>query len=282
MNRRLRLCLAALLLLVLACSGCGGAGDEPSRTSMPEGLTAYVDQGRLFRMTRTAYVRLVNEPERFVTVTRAEVRSDRFDEVVWTGEKTFQNEADLPFEMPRGRCGTGSDAEVTLTYRLDDGPWRVSTTTARDRYGAIGLFLDRDCAEQTLIEAADVELGEPRVVGSGRGSVWELPVTMTPTGVRDDVAFGGFDDTVLFRQVAGSPSLERIEPIPLTGGAVRVVLRLAPTRCDPHALAEDKVGTLVGVRVIAADLADGSAYFLPIGDQRRAHLRGFFASHCGL
>ena len=59
-------------------------------------------------------------------------------------------------------------------------------------------------------------------------------------------------------------------------------LRLVPTRCDPHALAEDKVGTLVGVHLAAADLPELASYYLPIGDERRALLRGFFTTHCAL
>jgi len=272
------------VLLLLAGAGCGGADEAapgPARVDLPDGLTAFADQGRLYRMTRTAYVRLTDEdPDRSVTVTRAVIRSDRFGEVEWTGEKTFVNGADLKFEVPRGPCGAGGDLTVTRTYRLDDGPWRESRTTAPDEYGAIDLFLDRDCAEATLAEAADLELGAPRVVGAGRRSVWELPVTMTPTGERDDVAFAGFEDTVLFKQVGGSAAAPR--GTQLTGAPVEVLLRLVPTRCDPHALAEDKVGTLVAVDVVAPGLEEGASFHLPIGDERRASLRGFFATHCGL
>ncbi|MEI5675110.1 MULTISPECIES: hypothetical protein [unclassified Nocardioides] len=286
----LRVRLAFLLVAAVALGGCaGGASSGPGGTgpevvAMPAGLTAYVDQGRLFRVTRTAYVRLVNEPDRQVTVTHAEISSPRFGEVTWAGEKDFENEADLPFEVPHGRCGDGSDAHVRLTYRIDDGPEQVSEATATDRYGAIGLFLDRDCAEEVLAEAATVELGTPRVVGSGRASVFELPVALTPTGDRDDVAFGGFEDTVLFRAAPGSPVADRTPAVPLgpEDPPAEVVLRLVPTRCDPHALAEDKVGTLVGVRVVASELGDAASYFLPIGDERRAALRGFFSTHCGL
>lgn len=277
----LRSALVSLMVVLAACGG--GAAEERERVPWPDGLTAYVDQSRTLRPTRTVFVRLVNQPERFVTVTRAEVSSERFGEVLWTGEKRFGNEADLEFEMPRGRCGSGSDASVTLTYRIDDGPVRVSTTTARDRYGAIGIFLDRDCAEQRLAEAAELSLGEVRVVGEGRRSVLEVPVTLTPTGARDDVAFAGFEGTVLFRQAQGSAAAGSMRPVPLRGGEpVRVMLRLVPTRCDPHALAEDKIGTLVPVRVDAPDLPDGAFFHLPVGDDRRAAMRRFFGTHCGL
>ena len=251
---------------------------------MPTGLAAYVDQSRLGRQSGAVFVRLVNDTDHEVSVIRAAVSSPRYDTTEWRGDKTFVNEADLDLSLPPTRCGQGSDAEVRLTYRLDGGPLVVSTTTATDRYGQVALLLDRDCAQQTLAEASDLSVGPPRIDGTGRDSVFELPITLTPTGARDDVAFAGFEDTVLFRQATGSASVDdaRAYPLDPTGGPVDVLLRLVPTRCDPHALAEDKVGTLIGVRVVAPGLAPTASFYLPIADATRAELRGFFATHCGL
>jgi hypothetical protein len=276
--------LAALAVLLAGCGALPHEDDHPRGAEvvpLTSGLTAYVDQGRLWRITRTAYVRLVNDSDHLITVTRAVVGSDRFDTVVWTGEDSFHNEVDLEFEMPVGRCGEGSDADVTLTYRIDDGPPVVSRTTATDRYGAIGLFLDRDCAQEVLGTAADVTMGEGKVVGEGADSVYVLPVTFTPTGERDDVVFRGFENTPLFRQVDGSADVRTGTRVPLTDGPVTVELRIVPARCDEHALAEDKVGTLFGVRVRADDLARGAYFYLPIGADRRAAMHGFFGPHCG-
>lgn len=274
--------LPLLGALVLGC----GAGDEPAgpRTApFPDDLAAYVDQSRLQREGRTLFVRLVNDAVRRVTVTHADIESPRFGTITWDGEKSFENEADLEFELPRSGCGTGSDAEVRLTYRIDDGPELQSTTTATDRYGAVALFMDRDCAEERLREAATLELGAVRITGEGRSSVYELPVTLTPTGEQDDVAFVGFEDTVLFRQVRGSAHVDEGVTYPLGADdpPVEVVLRLIPSRCDPHALADDKVGTLVPVRVTGPDLPPAAAFYLPIGDERRAALRGFVPTYCG-
>jgi hypothetical protein len=278
--------VATLVLLlgatVVAC-GATDEPDEPRTAPFPDDLTAYVDQSRLQREGRTLFVRLVNEAERRVTVTHADIESPRFGEITWAGEKSFENEADLEFELPRARCGTGSDAEVRLTYRLDDGPELQSTTRATDRYGAVALLMERDCAEERLGAAATLELGAVRIVGEGKDSVYELPVTLTPTGAQEDVGFAGFDDTVLFRQVSGSAHVDEGVTYPLGPGdpPVEVVLRLVPGRCDPHALAEDKVGTLVPVHVTGPDLPSAAAFYLPIGDERRAALRGFVPTYCG-
>ncbi|KAA1421779.1 hypothetical protein F0U44_05785 [Nocardioides humilatus] len=279
-----------LIVLALLLSGCSALPHEDDEARgaavvpLETGLTAYFDQGRLWRITRTAYVRLVNDGDHAITVLRAVVSSDRFDTVVWTGEEEFQNEVDLDFEVPPGRCGEGSDADVVLTYRVDDGPVVVSRTIATDRYGAIGLFLDRDCAQEVLGGAADLTLGDGEVIGEGLDSVYVLPVTFTPTGARDDVVFRGFEDTPLFRQADGSAAERTDTRVPLVGEPVTVELRIEPARCDEHALAEDKVGTLFGVRVEAPELADlpgGAFFYLPIGAERRAAMHGFFGPHCG-
>lgn len=272
-----------MLLLGTLVQGC--SGDEgPREVAYPDGLTTYVDQIRDLRATRDVFVQLVNETGHEITVSRAEIISDAFEDVTWTGEKSFSRDAALDFEMPRTRCPDGLDVDVRLTYRIDGGEELVSTTTATDRYGAIGTLVARDCARHTLEEAADVELGEHRVEGRGRRSVFRLPVTLTPTGDRAGVAFRGFGDTVLFEVAAPAPRVGTARPVPLGADdpAVTVTLGLVPARCDPHALAEDKVGTLVPVHVRAPGLDREASYDLPIDERTRGDLKAFWAAHCGV
>ena len=108
-----------LLLVVCAATACSGpaAGPGPEDAPFPSDLTAYLDQSRLQRQDRGVFIRLVQDSERKVTVTRAEVYSPRFDAVMWRGEELIDNEVDLEFDLPRARCGEGSDAEVRLTPR---------------------------------------------------------------------------------------------------------------------------------------------------------------------
>ena len=276
-----------VLILLAALSACGGgddAAEQAKDAAMPAGLTAYLDQGRLQRESGEVRIRLVNETDASYTVVRAEISSERFEQTVWTGKEIFSNEVDLEFMLPRAGCGPRTSADVVLTYRRDGGPLLRSSTVAEDRYHQVSLLMDRDCAQGTLDEAATLTTGEARLVGTGRNTIFELPVRLQPTGDRDDVAFGGFTDTVLFANVEGSAASGLLRPRPLTSesGEVDVLLRVAPARCDPHALAEDKVGTLFGVVVRAPGLPANATFYLPISDDARALLRSSFGPHCGL
>ena len=61
-----------------------------------------------------------------------------------------------------------------------------------------------------------------------------------------------------------------------------IVMSVVPARCDPHALAEDKVGRLFGMRVIAPGLPDDSWFYLPLDKSQREAFYAYFRSRCGV
>lgn len=276
--------VAVAVLVVL--SACQQTSDDtapaPVEAALPSGIAMHVDQSRLERKGRRVFVRIENDTRRSLTVESLRLTSPRLPDIGWTGREVVGPgyDGDIEVELPTGRCGTDVDASVRVVYRLGDSPRTVSTAPAEDIYGAIGLMADRDCAETTLTTAAEVEVGSPAVRGEGLDSVLELPVTLTPTGRSKGVRFAGFESTVLFRQTSDSPS---DVSVPLDAGdpATTQVLSVVPSRCDPHALAEDKVGTLFGVRVRGPGLEDDALYYLPLTGAQRTALHDFFGTHCG-
>ncbi|RYJ06378.1 MAG: hypothetical protein EON52_06685, partial [Actinomycetales bacterium] len=99
--------------------------------------------------------------------------------------------------------------------------------------------MDRDCARSRLDEAADLTIGRATTAEVDGRLTLSLPVTLTPRGADSGVSFDGYESTVLFN-VEPQPG----RPVPLDGEPRDVPLTLVPARCDAHALAEDKVGTL--------------------------------------
>ncbi|MEJ7635629.1 hypothetical protein [Aeromicrobium sp.] len=274
--------LAVLSATALTSGMVACGADAPERQPLPSDVTMQVDQTRLERKTRNAFVRVDNDSGQTMVVSRFVLSSPRFDDVQWQGDETLEpgQQADLEFVMPPSRCGKGVEASVKLTYRLGDSGARESEAAADDPFQSIGLLMDRDCARNTLAEAADLRVGTPTVVGSGGTSLLNLPITLTPTGKRDDIRFGGFESTPLFRQAGDSPVDvdTHIDP----SSPTEIVMSVAPARCDPHALAEDKVGRLFGIRVLAPELPRGSSFYLPLDRDQRLAFYDYIRARCGL
>ncbi len=267
----------AVLLGTASCS------DSVKQVPLPDGVTVLSDQSRLHRQDREIFIRIKNQSDKPMRVESFTLTSDRIDTVKWSGNEDIPagTEADLEYQMPAGRCGTGFTPTVRLDYRLGDSGLRESSVKANDHYGTISLALDRDCAKGALTEAAKLEVGEPTIVGVGTKSVLHLPVTLTPTGARDDVHFGGFGSTILFNQTDDSPSnvdvlLGKNDP------PANLVMKVIPARCDGHALADDKVGRLFPVKVRGDDVGEGAEFYLPLSKAQRVAFFDFYRSHCGL
>lgn len=254
---------------------------EAELTPAPEGVVVHIDQSRIQRNGRLMFLRVENNTQQQISIREYRLTSPRFTDVSWSGDEEIgaTYETDLEFTMPPGRCGGTIDAVVELTYRVNGGADRRSRLPADDRYGNALDFADRDCTQHTLESAANLKVGTPVVEGTGRNSVLNVPVTMTPTGKRSDVRFAGFGDTTLFRQTSESPAAV---DVPLGGPAVNLTMQIVPARCDAHVLAEDKVGRLFAVKVIADGLAPDASYFLPLSTPQRKAMYSFFRSHCSL
>lgn len=268
------------LLVASGVTACGA--DAPPLTPLPDGIVVHIDQTRLQRSGHVMFLRVENHTEQDIRIEGFSLSSPRFETVTWKGQREVDAsyEADLNFMMPPGRCGQGLTAKVEFTYRIGPSGPRRSVAAADDRYGNAADFADRDCAQQTLESAARVTVGTPKVRGVGVDSVLDVPVTLEPTGNRDDVQFAGFGDTVLFSQAPGSPADVRVS-LTKSSAPVRLTMKVVPARCDSHALAEDKVGRLFPVKVVAPDLSDDASYFLALDGAQRRALYGFFQSHCG-
>lgn len=273
----MRTCLLATTALVLALlTGCS---PKIEQVPAPEGMQVHLDQSRIKRQTREVFLLVNNPTDEPLRVGAFRLTSARFDAVDQPTDVTIDPgyERVLKLQLPQSRCGTDLDGQVQLVYRVGDGDEVRSKLAVDDQYGTVGLAMDRDCALSRLQDAADLDIGSPTTAKVDAQLTLTLPVTLTPTGKVTDVSFDGYESTVLFN----------VEPAPgrsvaLEGAAKDVPLTLVPARCDAHALAEDKVGTLIGVRVKADGLPEGTSFYLPISASTRAALHDFYADACGL
>jgi hypothetical protein len=129
------------------------------------------------------------------------------------------------------------------------------TLTAADPYGV----LTRNNAEMCLAAAADAVAGfrlDPglEVSADGRTAVVRLLITPREAGPGAEagsLAVVRIDGTTLLAEDTAVP-WPRAVSVRAGGESYEYRLGIRPARCDPHAVAEDKVGTLLPLRVMAA------------------------------
>lgn len=256
-----RVALAALLLA--ACSTTGDAAPDGSTATDVAtspgalALTARVYQSRMDVDDRQVQVRLVNDGPDDVTVERLALTSTGF-----AGEMVYRKSGsvvgagrtvDMPVVLGEPVCDDGS-AAITHTalvdYRLPDGTTGRAELPATDEHGQIAHLHEGECFAQDVATVATLEVGDaPRAVQVGELVAIELDLVVAGTG--------GADHDLRLRHVAGTTLLTHADPgdlepippgreldveVPRTGSTT-VTLTLLPSRCDAHAIADDKQGT---------------------------------------
>lgn len=172
----------------------------------------------------------------------------------------------LPAKLTAANCGTGTgptgpgstgsedQGEVSVTVGLSLGGAQESLP-ATDPFGVLVRNNAEQCLARDAGSLAAIGLG-PQFDVSGDGRRAVLRLSIRPSAA-PPAQHGGASRLVIER-IDGTPLLEEdpAKPWPLhltveAGGPVREVeLGIRPARCDPHAVAEDKVGTVIPLSVM--------------------------------
>lgn len=296
---------SAALVAAVLLSGCSPStvddgGDSASAT--PD-LEAHVYKSRQDLAFDTAQVQLVNRGDRPVTVERVQVDSPAFDApMTWTEGPTEigpGRTVDLPVQLPAPACPATPDAELRVTVQLvgeaaTDDEVRV---TADDPYEQLPAVVAEGCLARQLDAVATLatRLEAPRGMASASPSDGDGPpppgerppatlvVTLTPTGGDGEVEVREARSTVLFsmldrrgRPIAASP-IDRV--LRADGTPTKVRLPIAPARCDDHALADDKVGTMFRIE-LAVDGGTPGLLRLPVDAGLKRELFDYLTAAC--
>jgi len=224
--------------------------------------------------SREIAVAVGNDTDRRIELTSMRLTSNRWSEPVrWGGsdEVGAGSGTGLDVDPPTGTCPEGErlTASAELTYRFGDEE-RRSVLPVGDPYGVLRDLVDGDCGEHAFDEAVTMTVGAPQV----RGDTWSSRITLTPRGP-NDVVLLGFAPTLRF---AFGPRTPTEVELPLDRPQ-RLTLDVVMGRCDPHIVAEDKVGSRFGAWVRPPGLEYG--YFtLPLDDEIRESLEEFYAQRC--
>lgn len=285
--------VTALTFALVACAGPPPTPDAP--TTLPAGISASLIQLRSDVATRQAEVRVVNGTDSAIELGKVSVSDPRFTvaatRVVDRRSTVLPGgSVDVRIQLADVDCSVGDDAEstVTLHYASADAPTGNGTDAAAtaplpEAIEFLAALHQRECVEQGAQAAASVAFGAFTPSPAGSPAQLELVVTPNPQAGRDapDLTIRGIRETNLLT----FPALDAgAYPLEITqSGAARAaattVLPLRPARCDPHAVQEDKRGTVFRL-MVTLDGVDGS-FDVAAEPDLRGRILTWVAAWCG-
>lgn len=287
--RARRAVAAAVVATGLVVSGCAGppaATPDPTPT-LPEGVTVELAQLRADVAPRQAQVRVLNGSDTPIMVRDVRVDDPRFDgpaiRLIADRASTIRpgGMVDIRVQLPSVDCTAPDDAEAQVVLELvGESSSAEVTVPAPDALGFVAPLHARECLQERMADAA--KLAFTGFQPSPPGEPAALELTVTPTGAGEATVVG-LERTNLL-EFAGSSAQEELHPLGLTILAtdtepVVVQIPLLPFRCDPHAVLEDKRGTIFDVRV--EHEGESGEFTLFVGDEMRGRILTWVGDWCG-
>ena len=193
----------------------------------------------------------------------------------------YQPRPDIPTEAV---CTPEPAADHTVAF-----DWTVGETSGRSAVEPDDSFrmLDRLHDEACLVvdvEAVATLSATSLTAPAAQPAPAELLISVTPSGGPGVVSVDAIQSTTLLNPAGadgiGVPELAVGVEVSADGPA-EIRLPIVPNRCDPHALAEDKVGTRMPLRVTLPDGTSGRLV-LAADDDLRGEMYAFYSAYCGL
>ncbi|MEF3404487.1 hypothetical protein [Agromyces sp. CCNWLW203] len=263
---------------------------------LPEGLSARVQQGRLDIEAHRLVVRLENAGDESVTIERLEVVSPTLTPGMVRGEPFEVAPGDaLQIRMPlsASECGDGSspgpepEPEATILLEVTAPSGKASgELIADDPHGTLARIANADCLAESVERVAAIEMPEHlRTTGSGAEQRAFIDVEVVPAAS----GAGDIDGSFVIDRVYGTTLLNAEGGVdwPLGtevaagGEPVTIALPVRPARCDAHAIADDKRGTILPFEIRTSDGREGRLD-RSSGDVLKAELYAYYGERCGL
>ncbi len=294
MSRAGRAGIATLVAAALALAGCTAALDaDPSGPSTvapgpaPEGLEVSLLQLRADVAPRQAQVHVVNGTDATLIVGEVRVEDDRLDgpAVRVVADRTSRiapgGVVDIRVQLPEVACPAPAEAAPTVVLELldDDGAATEASAPAEVALGFLAPLHERECRAQALADAADVSFTD--FAPSEPGEPARLELTIAPTG-DGSATIVGVQNTNLIDFAAETVDGAFPVDVEITADdttPIVIDLPLVPFRCDPHAVQEDKRGTIFDVRVVIDGEPGEIERF--VGEDLRGRILSWVADWCG-
>ena len=150
---------------------------------------------------------------------------------------------------------------------------------ATDPFGVLARNNSELCLAREASAVATITLDpELEVAADGRTAVVRLLLQPRRRRRRWDLVIDRIEETTLLAEAPQAP-WPRSVTVRAGGAPAQVRLGIRPSRCDPHAVAEDKVGTLLPLQVRVAGRE--GVVKIDAGSQLRARIYDFVTKACG-
>ena len=301
MRRRAALAPRVAALLVVAAavlSGCSptapadpGSLAQPGPVTVTDvAVTAEVYRSRIDPSRGGIQLSVRNDAAVPLTIVGARLESPALQQPIVRERTTVIGPGltrDLALTLTAAACPADEPEppQAVLVVQLIDGSTAEVAVPTVDRIGQWAEWVAAECFAAAVAERVQLTVRHDPTRDDGSLIGLLLDIAPRPGARGAEVALVSLSDTVLFGLVQASDGT-RVTSAPLptgTGGgtaAVSIPLLLTPARCDAHAIADDKQGTLFRVAV----QVDGQPGVVTVvaDDATRAALYDAYTRACGL
>jgi len=272
----------ALALLVLLVAGCAPVDVEASAP-----ISVDVTQGRTDRDGRVIVLDVTNTGAEPIELVSAELATPQFAAPsTWTRGTTLAAGRTVSLRAPLADpvCPVPGEAgpRVTVSYLDGSGESHSVTVEPTQSTDVLAIIEKDDCIAALTAARADLSIADTVTWTAGAHQPAELLLSAAPTG-EGSLEVVEAQGTILLALVDSAGTRVKELPIARTvdggTGVQQFALRLVPARCDPHAIAEDKRGTIMVLAVRLDDGTEGVAYVRP-SDDVKASLYAFVTDYC--
>lgn len=256
----------AMVAACLLLSACSPAPHAPAPSAPEPAVSVEVNQSRDQYGKQAIQLQLTNTTKEPLHVAGIRLSSPLFeDSIQWAAasgdlELPPGQPKSLPAPLPAARCDTSSastpTATVTFTGNTTPGAEKPAdeTVDATDPFGV----LTRNAGELCLATDAAAVAGfalDPSLEVAADGATAVVRLLIKPTddgGSARSLTVESIDGTTLLAEATTHPWPRNLE-VKQGQAPLGVPLGIRPARCDPHAVAEDKVGTLIPLHIKVGD-----------------------------
>jgi hypothetical protein len=274
--------LAAMAAGALACGLL--AGCAPAAPTLPAEVTVMVYQPRTDITLDRLAIQVRNGGDAPLVVVGARLQSPDFvADTVWPNDSATVPAGlalDLRAPLPDVHCDAETRPVAVLEFVIGGQTGRAEVAI-EDPFELLPRLHREACLADEIAVIATLTPREVILPDGVAPAI--LVIDVKPTGAPGTVTIDQVGGTTLLKPTADGQASDLIDlGISIDADGPREVrIAFVPNRCDPHALLEDKVGTIIPLYVSTAT-SSAQRWLMPVADAQRADFYAFFAAYCGL